>query len=170
VPSLLDVQDGARVTQMIAGRPEVAVFLAGSGGYAFACTLGDMLSRIKAGKQFMGLTPDEEPLRPVIYSLEATVSVAAVSGFGRLLVFPIEEFKHLSGGGRGVIAIGLDDGEKLVAVGPCNGRALRLSGAARGGKAGEIEIKGAELEAYFGRRARKGILLPKKFRADRIAG
>jgi topoisomerase-4 subunit A len=67
-----------------------------------------------------------------------------------------------------VIAIGLDDGEKLAAIGPCNGRSLRLAGAGRGGKAGEIEIKGAELEHYFGRRARKGLLLPKKFRAEEI--
>ncbi|MBC7780219.1 MAG: DNA topoisomerase IV subunit A [Proteobacteria bacterium] len=167
-PSLLDVQEGARVTHMIAGRPEEGVLLSGSGGYGFACTLSDMLSRIRAGKQFMGLASDEEPLKPMIYVPAATPSIAAVSGFGRLLVFPIEEFKQLAGGGRGVIAIGLDDGERLAALGPCDGRTLRLTGIGRGGKAGEIELKGAELAQYFGRRARKGLLLPKKFRATGI--
>jgi topoisomerase-4 subunit A len=67
-----------------------------------------------------------------------------------------------------VIAIGLDDGEKLVAIGPCNGKSLRLGGAGRMGKAGEIEIRGADLDHHVGRRARKGLLLPKKFRADCI--
>jgi topoisomerase-4 subunit A len=167
-PSLLDVQEGARITQMIAGRPEECVMLGGTGGYAFWCTLGDMLSRIKAGKQFMGLAPDEEPLKPVVFRPESSPSVAAVSGFGRLLVFPMEEFKQLSGGGRGVIAIGLDDGERLVAIGPCNGRSLRLAGAARMARAGEIEIRAADLENYAGRRARKGLLLPKKFRAQEV--
>jgi topoisomerase-4 subunit A len=167
-PSLLDVQEGARVTQMIAGRAHECVMLGGSGGYAFWCSLGDMLSRIKAGKQFMGLTPDEEPVKPVLFQPGSAPSVAAVSGFGRLLVFAMEEFKQLSGGGRGVIAIGLDDGEKLLAIGPCNGKSLRLGGAGKMGKVGEIEIRGADLEQYVGRRARKGMLLPKKFRADAI--
>jgi topoisomerase-4 subunit A len=167
-PSLLDVQEGARITQMIAGRAEDCVMLGGSGGYAFWCTLGDMLSRIRAGKQFMGLASDEEPLKPVLFQPGTAPFVAAVSGFGRLLLFAIEEFKQLSGGGRGVIAIGLDDGEKLVAIGPCNGKSLRLGGAGRMGKAGEIEIRGADLDHHVGRRARKGLLLPKKFRADCI--
>ena len=142
--------------------------LGGSGGYAFWCNLGDMLSRIKAGKQFMGLAPDEEPVKPVIFHPASTPSVAAVSGFGRLLVFPMEEFKQLSGGGRGVIAIGLDDGERLVAIGPCNGKVLRLAGTAKMGKVGEIDIRAADLEHYAGRRARKGLLLPRKFRADEV--
>ncbi len=167
-PSLLDVQDGARITQMIAGRPEESVLLAGTGGYAFWCTLSDMQSRIKAGKQFMGLTPDEEPVKPVLFTPGDAPMIAAVSGFGRLLVFSMQEFKQLSGGGRGVIAIGLDDGEKLVALGPCNGKVLRLSGTGRGGKTGEMELKGADLEHYVGRRARKGLLLPKKFQATAI--
>ena len=167
-PSLLDVQEGARITQMIAGRAEDCVMLGGSGGYAFWCTLGDMLSRIRAGKQFMGLASDEEPLKPVLFQPGTAPFVAAVSGFGRLLLCAIEEFKQLSGGGRGVIAIGLDDGEKLVAIGPCNGKSLRLGGAGRMGKAGEIEIRGADLDHHVGRRARKGLLLPKKFRADCI--
>jgi topoisomerase IV subunit A len=167
-PSLFDVQEGARIIQMIAGRPEESLLLAGTGGYAFSCTLGDMLSRIKAGKQFMGLTPDEEPVRPVVFDPATTKSIAAVSEFGRLLVFPIDEFKQLTGGGRGVIAMGLDDGEKLVAIGPCNGRTLRVAGAGRTGKVGELELSGAELAHYAGRRARKGLLLPRKFKATAI--
>ena len=167
-PSLFDVQEGARIVQMVAGRPEESVLLAGSGGYAFCCTLGDMLSRIRAGKQFMGLASDEEPLRPAVFDPATTRAIAAVSEFGRLLVFPIGELKQLSGGGRGVIAMGLDDGEKLVALGPCDGRRLRLGGTGRGGKPGEIELAGAEFAHYEGRRARKGLLLPKKFRATAI--
>jgi hypothetical protein len=36
------------------------------------------------------------------------------------------------------------------------------------GKVGDIEIRGAELADYNGRRARKGLLLPRKFRADEV--
>jgi topoisomerase-4 subunit A len=168
-PSLFDLAEGARVTQMLAGRAEEGVMLAGSGGYAFWCSLGDLLARNRSGKQFMALAADEEPVRPVIFDPGATPSIAALSGNGRLLVFPMEEFKQLSGGGRGVIAIGLDPGERLLALAPCDGRRVRIAGTGRGGKASVLELVGEEFLRYVGRRARKGLVLPRRFQANGFA-
>ncbi len=168
-PSLFELADGARVTQMLAGRPEEGVLLAGSGGYAFWCSLGDLFARNRSGKQFMALATDEEPVRPVIFDPAAVASIAALSANGRLIVFPMDEFKQLSGGGRGVIAIGLDAGERLLAVGPCDGRRLRVAGTGRGGKPAVLELAGEELLRYVGRRARKGLLLPRRIQATGFA-
>jgi topoisomerase-4 subunit A len=82
-----------------------------------------------------------------------------VSEKGRLLVFAAGEIKSLSGGGRGVILMGLDAGEKLVAATPCGEAGVIVEGQGRGGKAVRIQLRGRELQAHAGHRARKGILV-----------
>ena len=44
--------------------------------------------------------------------------VAALSAEGRVLVFPLEEVKELPGGGKGVMAIKLHEGEAMLGVRP----------------------------------------------------
>jgi topoisomerase-4 subunit A len=166
--TMLEVQDGARVTQMLAGRADEPVLLATSGGNGFTTTIGDMLSRQRTGKAFMALGEGEEPLRPVVYDPARAKYVAAVSEGGRLLVFPFEEFKHLGGGGRGVIVMGLDDGERLLGASVFDGETLIVSGAGRGGKEGELVLTAKEIAGYVGHRARKGLLLPKRFRPSGV--
>ena len=56
----------------------------------------------------------------------------------RLLVFAADEIKKLSGGGRGVILMGLDVGEKLVAAQPCGAAGVVVEGQGRGGKAPSV--------------------------------
>jgi len=65
VTTLIDLQGGAKVGHAITGESEQKYLVAGSGGYGFIASFGNMLSRVKAGKTFMTLTPDEVPLAPV---------------------------------------------------------------------------------------------------------
>jgi topoisomerase IV subunit A len=68
VTTLIDLQVGAKVAQAISAPPEQKYLVAGSGGYGFIAAVQDMVSRVKAGKAFMTLEEDEEPLAPVAMS------------------------------------------------------------------------------------------------------
>jgi topoisomerase-4 subunit A len=74
-------------------------------------------------------------------------------------VFPLEEVNELPSGGRGVMAIKLHEGERMVgfrAVGP---EPLRIAVVGRGDKRGTVEVKASSLEHYRGSRARTGRVL-----------
>ena len=82
--------------------------------------------------------------------------VACWSSGGRLAVFGLDEMKSLAGGGRGIILMGLDDGEKLVqalAIAPAG---VVLIGTGRGGKPQEERLAGSSLALHVGKRARRG--------------
>jgi topoisomerase IV subunit A len=158
VTSLIDLEPGTRLVGYVAGAAAQPLLLATTAGTGFACTIGDMVSRLKAGKQFINVDAGAAPLRPAIAE-PADERIACVSEKGRLLVFAAGEIKSLSGGGRGVILMGLDAGEKLVAATPCGEAGVIVEGQGRGGKAVRIQLRGRELQAHAGHRARKGILV-----------
>ena len=92
----------------------------------FIASFGDMLSRVRAGKTFMTLTPDEVPLAPVALAPELD-HVAALSSRGRLLVFAIDEMREVPRG-RGVIIMGLEGEERLTAIGLATASRVALQG------------------------------------------
>ena len=47
--SLVDVQGGAKIMHCAAGKPELKVLVASSGGYGFLCIIGDMVSTAAPG-------------------------------------------------------------------------------------------------------------------------
>ena len=65
----------------------LADLLATSNGYGFAAALGDMVSRQKAGKQFITVEEGAEPLRPQLVNAASDRSIACLSAKGRVLVF-----------------------------------------------------------------------------------
>jgi topoisomerase-4 subunit A len=158
VTSFIDLEPGTRLVGYVAGPASQSLLLATSAGTGFACTIGDMVSRVKGGKQFITVDDGAVPLRPAV--VEAGDSrIACVSEKGRMLVFDAGEIKSLAGGGRGVILMGLDDGEKLVAATPCGEAGVIVEGQGRGGKAIEVQVRGRDLESHAGHRARKGTLI-----------
>jgi topoisomerase-4 subunit A len=162
VTTLIELQAGAKVAQAISAVPEQKYLVAGSGGYGFIAAVQDMVSRVKAGKAFMTLDEDEEPLAPVAVSA-ALDHVAALSANGRLLVFPIEEMREVPKG-RGVIVMGLDRDEKLIAVGLTSSTKVVVHGNNRVGKATAVVIEGDALAKYLLHRARKGSLVAHKMK------
>ena len=162
--SLVDVQGGAKIMHCIAGKPDTKVLVASSGGYGFLCTLGDMVSNRRAGREFMSVEADEMPLAPCAYDEAPGNHVVALSGEGRLLAFDLSEMKAMSKG-RGVIVMGLDKGEKLLAAAVTRLSAVTVSGIGRGGKEKALEIKGEKLRHHVGHRARMGRVLPEKLKA-----
>ena len=165
--SLLDMPPKAKAAAMCAAAPDTKYLFSSSGGYGFIATLKDLVSRQKAGKAFMTVGPDDSILTPAKVDATASLVVAIGSG-GKLLAFPISEMKELSGG-KGVILLGLNDGESLVStVAVPEAASIRLSGTGRGGKASELVMKWDALQEYVSHRARKGSLSPAKFNVESI--
>jgi len=166
--SLVEVQGGAKIMHCIAGKADTKVLVASSGGYGFLCSMGDMVSNRRAGREFMSVEAQETPLAPFIYEDEPGNHVVALAGAGRLLAFDISEMRTMSKG-RGVIVMGLEEGEKLVAVAVTRLISVAVSGIGRGGKEKTIDIKGEKLRHHVGHRARMGRVLPEKLKPTALA-
>jgi topoisomerase-4 subunit A len=142
---------GARIAHVLIGKAEDELLIAKTSGYGFICTFGDLLSRQKAGKAFLSVEDGAAilPPAPIVRSAGAD-HVAALSDDGRLLVFPLEQMKRLSGG-KGVQIIGLKGRETLKAVVAARGPVVRIRGTFRN------KPKTLLSEAkHLGQRARRG--------------
>jgi topoisomerase-4 subunit A len=169
VTSLIDLQAGTRLVAYAAGAADAPLLVATSGGRGFACRLGDLLSRQRAGKQFIGVEEGQEPIRPTVVDPATDNLIACTSGKGRLLVFEASQIKAQPAGGRGVILMGLDEDEPMVAATTCGPAGIRVRGnAAKSGKPLEVTLGEAELLKYQGHRARKGLLLTPRMRVIAI--
>lgn len=159
--TLVEFQDGAKLARLVSAAPETSWLFANSGGYGFICTVGDASSRQRAGKAFMTLEKGDKVLEPAPVLGDW---IASVSENGRILVFGRSEMK-VQAGGRGVIVMGLDEGESLAAVAvPAADASLTVVGTGRGGKTSELEIKPGQIEGLRFRRARKGNVLNRNLR------
>ncbi len=161
--SLVEVQNGAKIMHCIAGKADTKVLIASSGGYGFLCSIGDMVSSRRAGREFMSVEAGENPLAPSAYDTVPGSHVVALSANGRLLAFELAEMRTMSRG-RGVIVMSLDKGEKLAAAAVTALNTVTVSGIGRGGKEKSIEIKGEKLRHHIGHRARTGRVLPEKLK------
>jgi topoisomerase-4 subunit A len=154
ITALVDLEPGTQPAHYFAGAPGDVLLLAGTGGFGLLARAGDLLSRQRGGKSFLTLEGEEKPLPPVALFAGAA-RVACLTLTGRLLVFGVDELKLQGKGGRGLTLVDLDPKDAVVSV-AVFGDALRVLGTGRGGKAREDVLRGAALEAYVGKRARKG--------------
>jgi topoisomerase IV subunit A len=160
--SLVDVQEGAHIMYVVGGKPETNVLVASSGGYGFLSKIADMMSSRRAGREFMSIEEGEAPVQPFMFEPAERSYVAAVSAGGRMLLFALAELKYMSKG-RGVIVMGLEKEEKLLAVAVSDEPRLVVAGNSRG-KDREVELADAKLWHFVGHRARMGRVLPDKLR------
>ena len=165
IATLVEFQDGGKPAQVVADAPETQYFFANSGSYGFICSVSDATSRQRAGKAFMALEKGETVLRPARVQGDW---IAAASAGGRVLVFPRAEMKVQSGG-RGVIVMGMDEGETLVAVAvPADDAVLTVEGIGRGSKQTSVTLKPAQRETMRHRRARKGMQLAIRLKPENM--
>jgi topoisomerase-4 subunit A len=164
--TLIDLASGAKIAHVLCGKSEQSILIATAAGYGFTAAIGDMIGRNKAGKQFISVDK-ESILAPVPFTPTEQSLVAAASSDGRLLLFLLAEMKLLQGGGKGVIIMGLTEGEELVAANVINQARLEITGTT-GAREHTIKLSGESLQSYFGKRARGGKNLPAKFKPKRI--
>ena len=164
--SLVDVQEGALIMYTVAGKPGTNVMVASTGGYGFLCSIADMVSNRRAGREFMAIEEGETPVEPAMYEESPKNIVVAISEQGRMLLFHVSEMKQMSKG-RGVVIMGLEKGEKLLAVAVSDQPGLIVTGTSRG-KDRQITIEGDKLAHYAGHRARMGRVLPDKLKPAKL--
>jgi topoisomerase IV subunit A len=155
VTTMIELESGTHLMHYYAATADQALLLASSNGFGFIAKLGDMVSRVKAGKSFMTIDEGATPLVPMPMVPDAK-QVACLSSTGRMLVFGLDEMKTLSGGGRGVTLMGLDANETLAQALAIGKAGVVLEGTGRGGKPGEETLAGKLLAEHVGKRARKG--------------
>ncbi|MFZ2853485.1 MAG: DNA topoisomerase IV subunit A, partial [Rhodocyclaceae bacterium] len=139
---------GGKIAHVLTGKPEDDLLVAKTSGYGFVCTYADLLSRQKAGKAFLTVEDGATILPPA--RTAGCDHLAALSEDGRLLVFPLDQMKRLSGG-KGVQIIGLKDNESLRAILLAQGPQVTIKGLYR------AKIKTLVSEArHVNQRARRG--------------
>jgi topoisomerase-4 subunit A len=168
VTSMIELESGTKLVGYVAGAASTPLLLATSAGYGFACTIDNLLSRQKGGKQFITVDEGAQPLRPALVDPATDDRIACLSAKGRLLVFAAAEIKAQAAGGRGVTLMGLDDGETLVDAIVCGKAGVIVTGINRAGKPVESAVDGAEFRSHEGSRARKGTLLKGKLKDARL--
>lgn len=160
--SLIEVAAGAKIVQLVCGAVEQSILLSTSASYGFTCTISDMVSRNKAGKQFITIEGDEKILTPVIFTPTTHSIIAAATRSGRLLTFLMAEMKQLSGGGKGVVVMGMNDGDTLASVTVLNQAKLSVITRHESGREHVIKLSEIDLQTHFGKRARMGKTLQLK--------
>ncbi|MDV6345339.1 DNA topoisomerase IV subunit A [Nitrosomonas sp. Is37] len=164
--SLLDMLPKVKAAVMCTAAPDTKYLFSSSGGYGFIATLKDLVSRQRAGKAFMTLNKEDSVLQPA--NVASGALIVALGSNGKLLSFPVSEMKELSGG-KGVIILGLNAGETLIAtVVLPEGSSLLIRGTGRGSKSSQWVLKWGELQPFVSHRARKGMLAPVKFKPEKI--
>jgi topoisomerase-4 subunit A len=166
--SLVELAPGARLAHVIDAQPGRRYLVSNSGGYGFIVKSEELLSRVRAGKTFMTVEEGDEVLRPALVP-EKPVMAVTLSENGRMLLFDAAELKELARG-RGITLMGLDDKEKMKAVGFSDGKSVNIAGVTKSGKARVVRVAGAELQKHIVRRARKGCLLPGKLVPEAVVG
>ena len=156
---------GATFEGALMGNDDQRVLLASDAGYGFVATLGDLISKNKAGKSLLTLPEGARVLPPqLLLNDPAQTLIAAVSNDGRLLVFPVTELPELARG-KGNKIINIPSAkvktreEYVIAVsviGP--GQLLTLVSGKR-----HITLKASDLDHYRGERGRRGNKLPRGF-------
>ncbi len=165
VTSFIELTSGTLPAHYWAGPADTPLLLASSGGYGFIAPAESLGSRQKGGKTFVALEPGEtllapQALRGVAAEGGATpmaYRIAVLGSSGRLLVFGTDELRELPRGGRGVMLMALDAKESVRAVQALMPKAaLELTGTGRGGAAKTMVFEHRALQAYAGKRARRG--------------
>ena len=160
---------GSLFTHLLSGQLDDWFVLVSSAGYGFRVQLKNIQSKNKAGKAVITLPAGTKALAPVAIKNDTDL-IAVVTLQGRLLIFPVSELPALAKG-KGVKLIQIppaqlkagEDQVISVAVFPEAGAVKILSGKRH------LTIKGNDIEAYSGARAKRGNALPRGFqRVDSV--
>jgi len=150
--------NGDSIVWMGTGGMERSLLLHTTAGHGFVAQLRDMVTRMKAGKEFMKPAEGAKVLPPAsvpVFKGDVSPRVAALSSDARLLVFLLDEVPLRPNGGLGVQLIALPDNVTLASVAVTDGSKLTIYGMKRG-KRTSVELGRKELRDYDGRRAQRG--------------
>ncbi len=160
---------GSLFTHLLTGADDDWVLLVSNTGHGFRTQLKGLQSKNKAGKAVITLPAGVSVLAPVKIHHDSNL-LAVVTLQGRLLIFPVLELPALSKGkGNKLIQIPnadlVEGQDEVIAVTVfAKEGVLKIISGKR-----HLSLKAADIEAYTGTRAKRGLLLPRGFqRVDRL--
>ncbi|OAM30113.1 DNA topoisomerase IV subunit A [Eikenella sp. NML03-A-027] len=157
--SLLELQPDASVLTMLAGQPQEHYLLASSGGYGFIVKLGDLVGRVKAGKEVVKLEAGETLLMPQPVRQSALINpdcrLVLASAGKHLLAFPIGELKVMAKG-RGLQLMSLRGNDTLQLTALVSTPDFWVCSRGKRGAAHRERLRVQDIE---GKRGRKGRVL-----------
>ncbi|MFT5929299.1 MAG: topoisomerase-4 subunit A [Candidatus Azotimanducaceae bacterium] len=155
---------GAFFTGLVTGEKDQQFLLASDAGYGYITSVGDMITKNKAGKSQISVPKGGIVLQPSEVRDIKNEFVAAFSNEGRLLIFPLSELPVMARG----------KGVKIMNIAPARAKErLEMMShlvvfsevdviIVRSGKR-NLKLKIDELLHYRGERARRGLKLPRGF-------
>jgi len=153
---------GASFVTVLMGDPQDLWLMATDDGYGFIVKLEDLITDRKAGKAIVNVADSASLMRPQKLNDMASDSIAAATTSGKLLLFAAEELPQLARG-KGVQTIKLHKTELFpekvvgIAVVAKDGTLVVHAGKRY------TNLKGADLATYAGKRAQRGLKLPRGF-------
>ncbi|MBV9495407.1 MAG: DNA topoisomerase IV subunit A [Acidobacteria bacterium] len=160
--SSLQPPPGASFLAVMMGEPDDLWLMATDDGYGFVVRFEDLLTDRKAGKSVVNVGDGAAVLRPQRVKVHETDRVAAATTEGKLLLFAAVDLP-LMARGKGVQTIKIHRTpiapEKIVAIAvvPEGGTLIVTAGKRF------TNLKGHDLEPYIGKRAQRGLKLPRGF-------
>lgn len=162
--------DGASFVGVMMGDPGNLYFLATSFGYGFVCKLEDLYSRNKAGKRVLNVPEGATVLPPTRVRSHQQDWILAVGSEGYMLVTELAEFPLMSKG-KGIKFINIPSAKLKASEETVEHVKLVQDGESITLYCGKKHktMKAAEVDEYAAERGRRGLKLPRGYRAvDRI--
>ena len=156
---------GVEFMSVAIGKGEDKFLIANTSGYGFLANFEDMISNKKTGKAFMKV-PDGAEILPCEKIMQDDKYIAAVTNFGKLLIFNLDELTVLAKGkGTKIINIPkkqfVEKKERLIIVKPFS-EGSKLNIQRDNGNIRSFSSK--ELEGFKLERAKRGRSLPQGYK------
>jgi topoisomerase-4 subunit A len=155
---------GATFIGAIMGEPDDLYLLTTDDGYGFVARLDDLMTRIRNGKSIINVQSGAHVLKPQRVGSMETDCMAAATSEGKLLLFPIGDLPQL-GRGKGVQTVKVHKAKDLLPAESVVATAVVPDGGTLVVYAGKryLNMKPADLEPYLGKRAQRGLKLPRGY-------
>ena len=154
--SKLSPASGVGFKQLLIADDDAELLAISNKGYGFKTQAKQLDTNAKAGKAFLTLSDDAQPMN--LQLVEQATHLALLSSAGRLLVIDLAELPSLNKG-KGNKLIQLEAKDQLASM-----IALTLDDVIQvvAGQQ-QLKLKGDDLQKYMGKRASKGVTLPRGY-------
>ena len=154
--SKLAPASGVGFKQVFIAEDETEVLAMSSKGYGFKTQAKNLDTNAKAGKAFLSLSEGAAVMN--LTAIENATHLALLSSAGRLLLVELDELPVLNKG-KGNKLIQLEVKDQIVSMTTLN--LDEIIQVLAGNQ--QLKLKGDDLQKYVGKRASKGVLLPRGY-------
>ena len=154
--SKLSPASGVGFKQVFIAEDDTEILAMSSKGYGFKTQAKNLDTNAKAGKAFLSLSEGASVME--VSAIESATHLALLSSAGRLLLIELDELPVLNKG-KGNKLIQLESKDQIVSMTTLN--LDEIIQVLAGNQ--QLKLKGDDLQKYVGKRASKGVLLPRGY-------